>query len=76
MSTTPAAAPESKGQTILGYILAGLQIALQALPVVLQYRNAFGSHPTAMIQPIVDAAHDVHPVTGQIVSAALSQPTS
>lgn len=73
MATNPTPAPTSKLSEILEAILAGLQIAAEALPVVLQYKTAFGSVAAApMFAPLLQHANDAHPVTGSIVSAAIT----
>ncbi|MDE2102394.1 MAG: hypothetical protein KGL39_34425 [Patescibacteria group bacterium] len=77
MSTQPVPAPASPSLAaeILQAILAGLQIAAGALPLILQYKSAFGGSSFAPISaPIISHAHLVHPITGSLVEAALTPP--
>jgi len=78
MSTQPTPMPAtSTFAEILQAILAGLQIAAQALPLILQYKQAFGAATaTSPTAAIVAQATTAHPVTGAIVAAALAEPTA
>lgn len=77
MSTQPVPVPHtSTVTTVLQAILAGLQIAAAALPVIFQYQSIFGGSHAAISGPIVAQAHQIHPVAGQIVEAALTPPAA
>lgn len=64
----------SKLQEILQAILAGLQIAAEALPVIGAYQTQFGGSTAHLVAPIAAQAAEAHPVTGAIVSTMLSAP--
>ena len=81
MSTQPVSisvpAPHASTVTnVLQAILAGLQIAAAALPVIFQYQSIFGGSHTTISGPIIAQAHQLHPVSGQIVEAVLTPPAA
>lgn len=71
---TPTVTPaQPLWETIIQAILAGLQIATAALPVVQQYRQTFAESPiTAITAPVLAQTSQLHPATHGIVVAALT----
>lgn len=66
---------QSTLQEILQAILAGLQIAAAALPVIGAYETQFGvGTGTPLAAPIAAQAAQAHPATGAVVSIMLAAP--
>ena len=57
---------------ILQAILAGIQIAAAALPVIQGYEGAFGTPPSHITPVLVRHATDAHPIAGAVVSGLLA----
>ena len=71
---TPQPTKTSKLEEILQAILAGLQIAAEALPVIGAYQTQFGGSAQHLVAPIAAEAAQAHPATGAVVSIMLSAP--